>query len=76
MDKIENLKQIHASITNKDAFAETVSNYYGLQKTYVKQHYLQSGWKIPEERIDMIIEIAQKTIRNQIEKLQNALKSA
>lgn len=76
MDKTENLKQIHASITNKDAFAQTIADYYGLQKTYVKQYYLQSKWRIPEERIDKIIEIAQKTIRSQIEVLQNTLKTA
>ena len=72
MDKIENLKHLHSKIDHKDAFAKTVSDYYGLNKTYVKQSYLQGAWKIPAERVDTIIDIAQRTILQQIDTLQTA----
>ena len=71
MDKIENLKNLHSLINKKDAFARTVADYYGLNKTYVKQSYLQGAWKIPTERVPTIIDIAQRTILQQIETLQN-----
>lgn len=76
MEKIENLKTLHSKISDKDAFAETIAQYFGLKKVYVLRYYLQGKWKIPEERIDKVIEIAQKTLWQQIETLQNTLKTA
>lgn len=76
MEKIENLKKLHCQISDKDAFAQTIADYFGLKKVYVKQYYLQSKWKIPKERIDKCIEIAQNTIRSQIEVLKDTLKTA
>ena len=70
-NKIDNLKYLHSKIYHKDAFAKIVAEYYGLNKTYVKQSYLQGTWKIPAERVDTIIDIAQRTILKQIETLQN-----
>lgn len=63
-------------MTDKDAYAKAIADYFGLKKIYVLRYYFQGGWKIPEERIDKCIEIAQNTIKQQIEVLQNTLKTA
>ncbi len=72
-NKIENLKRLYKQIDNKELFASTVADYFGLKKGYVQRHYFQNNWAIPSERIDTIITIAQNTIISRIETLERAL---
>ena len=73
MEKLENLKNLHAQIPHKVDFAQIIADYYGLKKRYVKESYFQGKWNIPPERVDTIIDIAQKIIKAKIETLQNTL---
>lgn len=73
MNKIDNIKILYEQITQKGKFVELVSKEVGKAFGTVNTHYFKGGWSIPEDEQDRIIELAQNTIRNQIEKMQNVL---
>ena len=70
MEKLENLKNLHAQIPHKGDFAQIIADYYGLKKRYVKETYFQGKWQIPPERVATITDIAQKIIKARIDTLQ------
>ena len=74
-NEIDNLKRLYKQIDNKELFAATVADYFGLKKGYVQRHYFQGKWLIPSERIPKIITIAQKTISARMKVLEDLQKT-
>lgn len=67
MEKLENLKQLVAEMDNKAEFVKEVSDYFGKSYRYVLQDWFQKKWNIPSEKLDKIIEMAQKLLFEQTE---------
>lgn len=76
MQRLEYLKSLHSEITNKTKFSEDVAKKVKKSATYVRQTYLQRDWDIPNDILECVISVAEKTIKRQIKNQEKVLKTA
>ncbi len=72
--KIENLKKLISEMDSKKTFVEQVEKNYDVSYIYIMQVWFQKEWKIPINKIDEIIAMAQKYLFNQTTRSRNLLK--
>lgn len=67
---IENLKELVRQMDNKSDFAKVVSDYFKIKQTSVINHWLGSGWDIPEQYKPKVVDLAQRMLSEQIKDKQ------
>ncbi len=70
---IENIKNLYSKIYKKKEFKKELANILDLEEDTVS-NMLSGAFKIREEYQEKVVSIAQKTIRNQIQTLEETLK--
>lgn len=67
MTKKENIKHLYGKIKNKSNFIQLVADETGANYGTVKSHWLcaSGGFSVPEQHEDIVIKLAQRTIKNQ-----------
>ena len=74
MDKLENLKNLVGQIEGKVEFATEVANLYKIKPLSVMHVWLQNEWKVPKNKLDEIIKMAQNALFLQTERKRKILK--
>ena len=64
-EKLDNLKSLISKMDSKIDFVDNVSQHYNLSYLYVLQNWFQARWKVPQDKMDEIIRMAQNYLFEQ-----------
>lgn len=67
LTKIDNIKSLYAQVNSKSKFLIATAEDLGKRAGTLKSHWFSDSglWSVPEEHEDRVIELLQKTIKNQ-----------
>lgn len=65
LSKNENIQSLYRQLENKGGFIRAVSEEFNRKPGTLQNHWFSSFFSIPEEYEDRVIDMLQKTIKNQ-----------
>lgn len=71
---IENLKKLISEMDSKSEFIDFLSNHFSMSAIYLQRNWFQAEWRVPEEKMEEVITIAQNWLFQQNQRKNKVLK--